>query len=131
MRQGTLAATAALLILFASQTVGQQIHRIGFLGAAVVPRPEQAFVEVLKTRGYVVGENLEIDFRHSEGQNERIPALVAELVGELNYNGYCNPEVDELIDRQSGEADRERRKKLVWEIERRLAEDGARPIIFY
>src|SRR5271156_6543743 len=51
--------------------------------------------------------------------------------GELNYNGYCNPEVDKLIDRQSIEADRERRKKLVWEIERKLAEDGARPIIFY
>jgi len=51
--------------------------------------------------------------------------------GELNYNGYCNPEVDKLIDQQSAEADQERRKKLVWEIERRLAEDGARPIIFY
>jgi hypothetical protein len=51
--------------------------------------------------------------------------------GELNYNGYCNSEVDKLIDQQSVEADPERRKKLVWEIERKLAEDGARPIIFY
>jgi peptide/nickel transport system substrate-binding protein len=51
--------------------------------------------------------------------------------GELNYNGYCNPEVDTLIDRQSVEADTQKRKKLVWEIERKLAEDGARPIIFY
>jgi peptide/nickel transport system substrate-binding protein len=48
-----------------------------------------------------------------------------------NYTGYCNLEVDELIDRQSSEPDREKRKHLVWEIERRLAEDGARPIIFY
>jgi peptide/nickel transport system substrate-binding protein len=48
-----------------------------------------------------------------------------------NYTGYCNPEVDELIDRQSAEADPATRKQLVWEIERRLAEDGARPIIFY
>jgi hypothetical protein len=39
--------------------------------------------------------------------------------------------VDKLIDQQSAEADREKRKQLVWEIERRLAEDGARPIIFY
>ncbi len=51
--------------------------------------------------------------------------------GDLNYNGYCNPEVDKLIDRQSLEADPEKRKKLLWEIERRLAEDGARPVIFY
>jgi peptide/nickel transport system substrate-binding protein len=48
-----------------------------------------------------------------------------------NYTGYCNPEVDKLIDRQSAEPDRETRKQLVWEIERRLADDGARPIIFY
>ena len=48
-----------------------------------------------------------------------------------NYTGYCNPEVDKLIDRQSAEADTAKRKQLVWEIERRLAADGARPIIFY
>jgi peptide/nickel transport system substrate-binding protein len=51
--------------------------------------------------------------------------------GELNYNGYCSPDVDGLIDRQSIEADPARRKQLIWDIERRLAEDGARPIIFY
>jgi peptide/nickel transport system substrate-binding protein len=50
---------------------------------------------------------------------------------ELNYNGYCSAEVDRLIDRQSTEVDHEKRKQLVWEIERKLAEDGARPIIFY
>ena len=48
-----------------------------------------------------------------------------------NYTGYCNKEVDKLIDQQSAEADTAKRKKIVWEIERRLAEDGARPIIFY
>jgi len=48
-----------------------------------------------------------------------------------NYTGYCRPEVDRLIDQQSAEADPEKRKQLVWEIERQLAEDGARPIIFY
>ena len=29
------------------------------------------------------------------------------------------------------QADPEKRKKLVWEIERRLIEDVARPVIFY
>jgi peptide/nickel transport system substrate-binding protein len=51
--------------------------------------------------------------------------------GDVNYSGYCNAEIDELIDRQSVEPDTQKRKTLVWEIERRLAEDGARPIIFY
>jgi peptide/nickel transport system substrate-binding protein len=50
---------------------------------------------------------------------------------DRNYTGYCNPELDRLFDQQSIEADRGKRQKLVWEIERRLAEDGARPIIFY
>jgi peptide/nickel transport system substrate-binding protein len=50
---------------------------------------------------------------------------------ERNYTGYCSPEVDKLVDRQSIESDPEKRKRLVWQIERRLAEDGARPIIFY
>jgi peptide/nickel transport system substrate-binding protein len=49
----------------------------------------------------------------------------------LNWDGYCNPEVDKLIERQSIEGDPERRKQLLWAIERKLAEDGARPIIFY
>ena len=48
-----------------------------------------------------------------------------------NWNNYCNPEVDKLIEQQSIEADPGRRKQLVWEIERKLAQDGARPIIFY
>jgi len=50
---------------------------------------------------------------------------------DRNYTGYCNPDVDALVDRQSMEPDIDRRKQLVWEIERRLAEDVARPSIFY
>ena len=36
-----------------------------------------------------------------------------------------------MIDQQSVESNRQNRQKLVWEIERKLAEDGARPIIYY
>jgi len=50
---------------------------------------------------------------------------------ERYYTGYCNAEVDRLIDRQSAEPDQGKRKQLVWAIERKLAEDGARPVIFY
>jgi peptide/nickel transport system substrate-binding protein len=48
-----------------------------------------------------------------------------------NYTGYCNPELEKLFDHQSTETNEGKRKKLVWEAERKLAEDGARPIIFY
>src|SRR5439155_432880 len=50
---------------------------------------------------------------------------------DRNYTGYCDKEVDALIDQQSAEPDAEKRRHLVWEIERRLARDASRPIIFY
>jgi peptide/nickel transport system substrate-binding protein len=50
---------------------------------------------------------------------------------EGNYNGYCNHEIDKLIDRQSMEPDQQKRKQLAWTIERKLAQDDARPIIYY
>ena len=49
----------------------------------------------------------------------------------LNVDGYCNSEVDELIEQQSKEADEQKRRKLVWALERKLAEDVGRPVIFY
>ena len=49
----------------------------------------------------------------------------------LNWDGYCNPEVDKLIEQQSREGDRARRRPILSAIERKLAEDIARPIIFY
>ena len=48
---------------------------------------------------------------------------------ENNFTKYNNPEVDRLLEQQSAERDPEKRKKLVWEIERVLAEEIARPII--
>jgi peptide/nickel transport system substrate-binding protein len=46
-----------------------------------------------------------------------------------NYNGYCNPEMTKLFEAQSREPDAEKRLKMVWEIDRKLQEDIARPII--
>src|SRR4029077_3105338 len=50
---------------------------------------------------------------------------------ERNYGGYCNSKLEEMIYGQSIEPDQEKRRQLVWEIERRLAEDNVRPVIFY
>jgi len=50
---------------------------------------------------------------------------------DSNYDGYCKPEIDKLFDQQSMEADQEKRKKMVWDIERRLAEDVARPVLYH
>ncbi len=50
---------------------------------------------------------------------------------ERNYTGYCDAETDKLIDQQSVEFDIDKRKQIVWQIERRLAEDAGRPIIWH
>ena len=50
---------------------------------------------------------------------------------DSNYDGYCNPAIDRLINQQSMTADQEQRKQMVWEIERRLAEDVARPVLYH
>ncbi len=50
---------------------------------------------------------------------------------EANYTQYCRPEVEKLLDEQSQEPDIEKRRKIVWELERVLAEDVARPIIYH
>jgi peptide/nickel transport system substrate-binding protein len=50
---------------------------------------------------------------------------------ERNYTQYCNKRVDALIDEQSRQVAGSERKRLVWEIERVLAEDLARPVIAY
>ncbi len=50
---------------------------------------------------------------------------------ELNVTGYCNREIEQLFDRQSMEADQQKRKELVWQIDQRLQQDEARPIIYY
>ena len=50
---------------------------------------------------------------------------------ERNYTNYCNKDIEKLFDQQSQETDLDKRKKLVWEIDKKLQEDVARPIIFH
>src|SRR6202000_1080451 len=50
---------------------------------------------------------------------------------ERNYTNYCNKDIEKLFDQQSEEPDLNKRKKLVWEIDKKLQEDVARPIIFH
>jgi len=50
---------------------------------------------------------------------------------ERNYTNYCNKELEQLFDRQSMETDPQKRKQLVWEIDKKLQEDMARPTILH
>ncbi len=50
---------------------------------------------------------------------------------QRNYTGFCSPEFEKLNDQQSVEGDIEKRKHLVWRLERMLAEEAVRPQIYH
>jgi peptide/nickel transport system substrate-binding protein len=50
---------------------------------------------------------------------------------ERNYTRYCNKDLEKLFDQQSAESDLAKRKKLTWEIDRKLQEDVARPVLYH
>lgn len=74
---------SAVLLAINSLAQAQQSKRaprIGFLSAAHVEPLREAFREGLRERGYVEGQNIAIEWRHSEGKVEGLPALATELV---------------------------------------------------
>src|SRR5437588_11076559 len=77
--------TLSLLVvplLAMAQPVGK-VRRIGMLipgsASAFAPRIE-AFRHGLRDLGYVEGRTITIEYRFAEGQADRLPALVAELI---------------------------------------------------
>jgi peptide/nickel transport system substrate-binding protein len=48
-----------------------------------------------------------------------------------NYAGYCDHDMEALVDKQSIEPDPDKRKQIVWEIERKMAADVVRPVIYH
>jgi peptide/nickel transport system substrate-binding protein len=51
--------------------------------------------------------------------------------GSRTYMDYCNNEIDALIAQQSAERDQDKRKKIAWEIDRKLTQEAVRPMIYY
>src|SRR5262245_2406092 len=84
-RISALALSAMLFALCQSAEAQQpkKVTRICYLGAAdastsaILAKP---FRERLHEIGYVEGQNVTIEFRHSEGKDEHLPELAAELV---------------------------------------------------
>ena len=77
----TLSLLAAPLAAQAQQA--GKVYRVGFLGnstAALEANLVGPFREGLRDLGYVEGRNILIEYRWAEGQYERFPALIAELI---------------------------------------------------
>jgi putative tryptophan/tyrosine transport system substrate-binding protein len=80
---GAAAAPSLLLSRAACAQQPGRVVRIGFLGGAD-PIGYAAQLEALRLglqdHGYVIGRNVEIEYRWADGRYERLPALAAELV---------------------------------------------------
>ena len=83
-----LSLLCALLLTLGISVAAQppkKILRVGYLAAvsaaADAPRLE-AFRQGLRELGYVEGQNFIFEYRHEGGRFERLPELVAELIGQ-------------------------------------------------
>jgi peptide/nickel transport system substrate-binding protein len=85
-----------------------------------------AYFPKIMRKDYTVGLNLQ-----TSGPGSETFDIFYGCGSSLNWDGYCNPEVDKMIEQQSKEADEQKRRLQAWAIERKLAEDAGRPIIFY
>jgi peptide/nickel transport system substrate-binding protein len=104
-----------------------QLKRI-YIDAELELLDTTAWYPKVRRRDYTIGANLT-----GNGIDDPDQAFYENYAcdSESNYDGYCNPEIDKLFDRQSMEADQDKRRKMVWDIERRLAEDVARPVLYH
>ena len=62
----------------------ERIARVGYLGLTSASKQADridAFRAGLRNLGYVEGKNIQIEFRFADGDNGRLPGLVAELIG--------------------------------------------------
>lgn len=86
--QGSLALAGVSVlsgcaIPFAPSAQRARLHRIGFLAPntqAFSVNPVEAFRQGLREHGYIEGQNVILELRYSEGRDEGLPELAAELV---------------------------------------------------
>jgi putative ABC transport system substrate-binding protein len=75
------AAVAWPLAARAQQPAMPVVGFLSSLSASVTTKRISSFGEGLSESGYTVGRDVAIEARMSEGQNDRLPALAADLVG--------------------------------------------------
>lgn len=76
---------AALCVLVACVPLGHaqpaKLARVGIISpGSPPPGPLESFRAGLRELGYVEGRNLQLEWRFADGRNERLPALVEDLV---------------------------------------------------
>jgi peptide/nickel transport system substrate-binding protein len=105
--------------------VADQLRQVG-VEATVKQIETSQFFPTLTRRDYLIGANLTA----AAVDDPDVYFYENYKCGtSRNYTDYCSEQVDRLIDQQSQELDRDKRMKIVWEIQRRLEADVARPML--
>jgi peptide/nickel transport system substrate-binding protein len=105
--------------------VADQLRQVGV--EATVKQVESAqYFPALARRDYQIGANLT-----ASGIDDPDGYLFENYKcgASRNYTDYCNETMDRLIDQQSQELNRDKRLKLVADIQRALEADVARPML--
>jgi putative tryptophan/tyrosine transport system substrate-binding protein len=78
---GLVVALGGCQVPSAVQPAQPKVFRVGYLASGSPPRSafQEAFVQALNELGYVEGQNLTLDFRYAEGQDDRLPGLASDL----------------------------------------------------
>ena len=99
-----------------------------YIDAELEPVDTAAWFPKIGRKDYVIGPNITCGAVDDPDQNFYENYACG---SPRNFTQYCNKELEPLFDRQSAETDVAKRRQLVWEIDRRLQEDLARPIIYH
>jgi len=105
--------------------VADQLRQVG-VEASLKQMDTAAWFPALARRDYQIGANL------TAGGFDDPDAYFFENYkcgSSRNYTDYCSEQTDRLIDLQSQELDRTKRLRMVWEIQRRIEADVARPML--
>jgi putative tryptophan/tyrosine transport system substrate-binding protein len=80
----SLLTVVLLTVSLAQAQQTKKVPRIGFISASGDPNTPgplvEAFRQKLRDLGYIEGKNILIEYRYAEGDFDRVPGLVAELV---------------------------------------------------
>ena len=76
----SLAGALAAPLAAEAQQAGK-VYRIGLLWNTPNPEMDAVLLQGLRELGWVEGRNIVVERRYSEGRNDRLPGLAAELVG--------------------------------------------------
>ncbi len=99
-----------------------------YIDAELEPVDTPAWFPKITRKDYVIGPNITRGAVDDPDQNFR------ENYGRgfsRNFAQYCNKALQPLFDRQSQELDVAKRRAMVWEIDRKLQDDLARPILYH